>query len=396
MKFSSQKAGWLLSAAVFTVVGCGQLETAKVVTKDVSGLEMRNFRETQLEFTNNRFFFWKKERSAESTAVVIKVGKRLSEIEDSQALLSQAMARVDKKFVTILGSENDRFNTPRLVLNGQKALTSAKDKVTSLEKSKKELSDKVSEAEMRIKEIEALPVPSDQTELEKLLKEKKSLQDQIAQQNKQIASTVKVLEKTNKTITDLSAKLKPYEESGLESDLIQWQEHQASYDTLAVESLDVAPEMEQHVSFASPESSFKMNITAQGSVSKLDVSGFDINKFRDADLDEVGAPTEFHTSDSSIGPVAYEPKGGILTFEIQTLNANIWFRIARWRYNAPDGLKRYKGDMVYCGLEKGGFGRPIVIPTADGRDANCGSTSLSAKAVRRPGVVILGEKAEQE
>lgn len=363
---SNRQLGLSLFAAAFAALvvfsGCGPKDAhAPQVAGQNSSASLRYFPRQNTELNDVLMFMLKKGASREQVATVLKNSKLLDRAKGELAPMVRKRNEYKDRFAKVKykGKDDQPDETsvdiveyPRLL----KALPGKQKQLTKAEKELKEVQDKMTAAQAKVEELMRQQPPTDDQ-----AKQVGELQKQIAKLTLQSQERAKKAEVLQAEVVLVQKQQKAIADAGLEPLVEEWNAHQ---DLLAKKRAEVddftLPINDSTWLFNSSPMRFTFTFTREGLTA--DIHNWDLSKIDDPEIAEVGVPSDYSTEGYKprIKNVAYEPMGGIFTFEVYTPKSVYWYRIARTKYNREgDGRLYFKGEILRCTVENG-YGWPVI------------------------------------
>jgi hypothetical protein len=366
---SNKILGLSLFAAAFTALvvlsGCGPKEArAPQVAGQSSSAALRYFPRQNTELNDVLMFMWKKDASPEQVTTVLKNSRRLDLAKSEIAPKVRKRTEYKDRFAKLKykGKEDQPDETPVDIVDYGDKLTSRKDKEDQRAAREKELKD-IQEALVKY-----------QADLEKLKKLPASEENakQIAALNKDIEQKLseskrksKVIERLEKEIAASIAQAAPTAEAikkaGLDAQVSEWLAQEKELARLRAEVTGfTVPINDSTWVFNSSPMRFSFNFTREGLTA--DIHNWKLSEINDPEIMEADAPVDYSSEGyrPRIKNVAYEPMGGIFTFEVYAPRSVYWFKIARTKYDREgDGRLYFKGEILRCTVENG-YGWPVI------------------------------------
>lgn len=320
-------------------------------------------------------FMWKKGASDDEVATVLKNSKLLDRAKSELAPLVHKRNEYKDRFakVKFKSKEDQPDETPVDIVEYPRLLKSLPGKqkqLTKAEKDLKDIQDKVSSAQLKIEGLKNQNPQSDDT-----TKQIEQLCRQIEQLNKQSGEKSKKAEELKTEVNFALKQQAAVTSAGLEAQVEEWKKDEEKLaQKREVVSNFTGPIDESAWVFNSQGVSFKFEFARDKRISvsirnwKLSDTGTN-----DPEIVEKDIPNDFTFStefskvalpnigyEPTIRNVAYEPMGGIFTFEVYTSSSVYWFKIARTKYKLEgDGRLYFKGEILRCSVENG-YGWPVV------------------------------------
>jgi hypothetical protein len=385
--------------------GCGNAKEAHAPQlggedSNLSGVSY--FPRQNIELNDVLMFMWKRNVTADEVATVLKHSKLLDKAKTQIAPMVRERNEFKELFAQVKYKVSDE--QPEVPVDILAYSASLSDRETQQKKVEKEKAG-----------LDAIQpdIAKKRAKLEELKKQEPQTEDtakEIAQVTAELAKLTKQATGFEKRMAQYKSKVEAIEatialpkaaiaKAGLEHQVTEWSEHE----TKLTEKRDLATSYMPPINasawvFNSSPMRFSFEFQRDNHIkAKIHNWKVDLDNMHDPEIAETGVLTEFTSEpydyDSrpelpvafeSIRRVAYEPMGGIFTFEVYTSKAVYWFKLARAKYDAQapiplgegksgnklDGSKAsgqkgsdvritFKAEIVRCSVE-GGYGWPVV------------------------------------
>jgi hypothetical protein len=334
-----------------------------------SELFIRPFGREDISFEDTKFFMWRMAERSDDEVVAerAEVLKQVEELEHAQDdVFAKHVTRTELK-ARFEAVGVDVWNLPE-------------QEAAAVEKRQE-----LVELKAQLEEASKLP-PGEETEA-KLKKLRRSI------------------DRAEKVVTEVDEQLKKITEAGLDSAYSDpstgWKALVADLDAREAVMKVALNEVDAHVwLFNSSPIRFGFEFNEDRTIHAW-IANWDLSKINDSEIAENDAPKEFSTDNDSIRRVRFEELGGVFTFEVYSPGAVYYFKIARAKYEAVDGRKHAKADVIRCSV-KDGFGKPTLIYVRDfvqcgvsAEDFILGPNDKVGTPVLRRGAASLGDKEDK-
>lgn len=313
---------------------------------------IRKFPKTDMKFTQNQLFFWKKDTTEEQATTVIEAGGKAEALQDALYKMQLSNRDLVSKFTGLTAADGTDLDVTQL-------------------------------------QTDEATLPEKQAQLDNLTAQRDAALRQPTVDNSKVTSLNNKIKAQNKKIDKIKANLGVIHSKNLDneySSLKDLSQQIAQSQSTLNEALMI---LDQSLwIFNTPTIAFNFSFGKDQAIN-ANISNWDLSQINDPEIAETGSPTDFSTDASTVRNVTYSELGGALSFEVYTPHAAYWFKVAHNKYDAIDGFTHFKGDIIRCGVE--GAGQPAIIHDQDvikcGLDSN--SANPPGKAVLRRGVANL-------